>query len=115
MRAIVDTYGSRLAAVIARGRPSTDYITTQGVASRRFEVSVTGPGGHSWSDFGAPNPITALARAIVRFSSVSIPTDPHSSYNFGTIEGGTSVNSIPSSASVKIDLRSEDDPRTRPP
>jgi tripeptide aminopeptidase len=109
MRAIVESYGSRLAAVIAVDGPSTDYITTQGVASRRFEVTVTGPGGHSWSDFGAPNPITALSRAIVRFSSVSIPTDPHSSYNFGVIEGGTSVNSIPSRASVKVDLRSEDD------
>ena len=67
------SYGSRLAAVIAVDGPSTDYITTQGVASRRFEVTVTGPGGHSWSDFGAPNPITALSRAIVRFSSVSVP------------------------------------------
>jgi acetylornithine deacetylase/succinyl-diaminopimelate desuccinylase-like protein len=109
IRALVEGYGSRLAAVIAVDGPSTDYITTQGIASRRFEVNVTGPGGHSWSDFGAPNPITAIARGIVRFSSVRIPDDPRSSYNFGVIEGGTSVNSIPASAKVKVDLRSEDE------
>lgn len=109
IRALVDHYGSRLSAVIAVDGPATDYITTQGIASRRLEASVTGPGGHSWSDFGEPNPITAIARGVVQFSAVRIPTDPRSSYNFGVIDGGTSVNSIPSSASVKVDLRSEDE------
>jgi tripeptide aminopeptidase len=109
IRALVESYGSRLAAVIAVDGPSTDHITTQAIASRRFEVSVTGPGGHSWSDFGAPNPITALSRGIVRFSSIPVPDDPRSSYNFGVIEGGTSVNSIPARAAVRIDLRSEDE------
>jgi tripeptide aminopeptidase len=109
MRMLMDSYGTRLSAVIAVDGPSTDHITTQGIASRRFEVGVTGPGGHSWSDFGAPNPITAIARGIVLFSAFSVPSDPRSSYNFGTIEGGTSVNSIPSRAAVKVDLRSEDE------
>jgi tripeptide aminopeptidase len=109
MRALMEAYGSRLAAVIAVDGPSTDHITTQGIASRRFEATVTGPGGHSWSDFGAPNPITAVARGIVQFSGISIPSDPRSSYNFGTVEGGTSVNSIPARAAVKVDLRSEDE------
>ena len=109
VRALVDSYGSRLSAVIAVDGPSTDYITTQGIASRRFEVTVTGPGGHSWSDFGEPNPITALARGIVKFSAIRIPDNPRSSFNFGVIEGGTSVNSIPARAAVKVDLRSEDE------
>jgi acetylornithine deacetylase/succinyl-diaminopimelate desuccinylase-like protein len=89
IRALVDTYNKRLAAVIAVDGPSTDHVTTQGVASRRFEVNITGPGGHSWSDFGAPNPITAISRGIVRFSSIRVPVSPRSSFNFGVIEGGT--------------------------
>lgn len=109
MRALMEAYGSRLSAVIAVDGPSTDHVTTQAIASRRFEFTATGSGGHSWSDFGAPNPITAIARGIVQFSSISIPDDPRSSFNFGTIEGGTSVNSIPSRAAVKVDLRSEDE------
>jgi tripeptide aminopeptidase len=109
IRALVETYGSRLATVIAVDGASTEHITTQGIASHRFEVAITGPGGHSWSDFGAPNPITALSRGIVKFSAVPVPDDPRSSYNFGIIEGGTSINSIPSRAAVKVDLRSEDE------
>jgi tripeptide aminopeptidase len=109
VRALVESYGARLSAVIAVDGASTDHITTQGIASRRFEVSITGPGGHSWSDFGAPNPITALSRGIVKFSSIHIPDEPRSSYNCGVIEGGTSINSIPARAAVKIDLRSEEE------
>lgn len=107
MRALVERYGSRLAAVIAVDGPSTDHITTQGIASRRIEVTITGPGGHSWSDFGSPNPITALSRGIVRFSAIRLLDSPRSSFNFGVIEGGQSVNSIPARAAVKVDLRSE--------
>jgi len=109
IRQLVDAYKSRLTAVVAVDGPSTDYITTQGIASRRFEIRIEGPGGHSWSNFGAPNPITVLARGIVRFSSVHIPREPRSSFNFGAIDGGTAVNSIPTRACLKVDLRSEDD------
>lgn len=109
IRALVDAYGSRLAAVIAIDGPSTAHITTQGIASRRFEFTVSGPGGHSWSDFGMPNPITALSRGIVHFSAIRLPESPRSTFNFGVIEGGNSVNSIPGDASVKVDLRSENE------
>lgn len=113
IRRLVETYGSRLAAVIAVDGPATDYITTEGIASRRFEIRVSGPGGHSWSNFGAPNPISALARGIVRFSSVYPPrrtgAAPRNSYNFGAIEGGSAINSIPTRAWVKVDLRSEEE------
>jgi tripeptide aminopeptidase len=108
IRKLVESYGSRLSAVIALDGPAISHITTQGIASRRFEISITGPGGHSWSDFGEANPITGLARGIVKFSSVKIPDVPRTSYNFGVIEGGTSINSIPARALVKVDLRSED-------
>jgi di/tripeptidase len=69
---------------------------------------VTGPGGHSWSDYGAGNPIHALSRAISEFTAV-IPNDPtpRSSFNFGLIQGGTSINCIPTEARAKVDLRSE--------
>ena len=109
IRALVEHYGVNLRAVIAVDGYATDYITTRALASQRMEITITGSGGHSWSDFGLPNPITALSRGIVRFSGVRIPSDPRTTFNFGVIEGGTSVNSIPQSASVRLDLRSEDD------
>jgi tripeptide aminopeptidase len=107
VRALVDTYRKRLKYVVALDGASTDYVTTAALASRRVEITVTGPGGHSWSDFGAPNPIHALGRGIARFVTARVPESPRTSFNVGEIEGGTSVNSIPSSAHMKVDLRSE--------
>jgi acetylornithine deacetylase/succinyl-diaminopimelate desuccinylase-like protein len=71
------------------------------------EIAITGPGGHSWSDFGTPNPIHALGRGIARFVSARVSEAPRTSFNIGEIDGGTSVNTIPSSAKMKVDLRSE--------
>jgi tripeptide aminopeptidase len=84
----------------------TDSIVSQALGSRRFKVTMRGPGGHSWSDFGVPNPIVALAQAIDDFSHTNVPTDPKTTFNIGVIEGGTSVNSIPEDASMRVDLRS---------
>ena len=83
-----------------------DTVVAEALGSRRFEVIVRGPGGHSWSDFGAPNPIIALARAIRAFSQTPVPSSPKTTFNVGVIRGGTSVNSIPESASMRVDLRS---------
>jgi tripeptide aminopeptidase len=84
----------------------SDTIVAEALGSRRFEVIVRGPGGHSWSDFGMPNPILVLARAIHAFSQTSLPSSPKTTFNVGVIRGGTSVNSIPESASMRIDIRS---------
>src|ERR1700685_4517309 len=83
-----------------------DTIVAEARGSRRFEVIVRGPGGHSWSDFGAPNPIVILARAIDTFTTIPVPALPKTTFNIGVIRGGTSVNSIPESASMKVDIRS---------
>lgn len=107
MRALVDTYRERLKAVIVLDGAGTDYVTTIALASRRLEVVVTGPGGHSWSDFGMPNPINAMVRGSVRFINTKVPTSPRTTFNLGQIEGGTSVNSIPHEARLKVDVRSE--------
>ncbi|HTC93035.1 MAG TPA: M20/M25/M40 family metallo-hydrolase [Terriglobales bacterium] len=86
-----------------------DTLVTRALGSRRFEVTVRGKGGHSWSDFGEPNPIALLSRAIADFYKTEIPANSkrRSAYNVGVIRGGTSVNSIPESASMRVDLRSE--------
>lgn len=109
--------GARAAAFVVLDGPSTDHITTAALASRRFEISISGPGGHSWSDFGTGNPVHALGRAITEFcdQAMKLPgvkgEGPRTSWNFGLIEGGTSINSIPVLARTKLDLRSESAPR----
>jgi tripeptide aminopeptidase len=93
------------ASVVLDGAGS-DTIVAEALGSRRFEVIVRGPGGHSWSDFGVPNPIVVLAGTIRSFSQTAVPASPKTTFNVGTIRGGTSVNSIPESASMRVDIRS---------
>src|SRR5712671_1792470 len=107
MRAIVDTYRGKLKAIVVLDGSGTDHVTTKALASRRLEAQITGPGGHSWSDFGMPNPINALVRGSVRFINTKVPANPRTTFNIGQIEGGTSVNSIPYEARLKVDIRSE--------
>ena len=107
MRAIVDTYRGKLKAVVVLDGSGTDHVTTKALASRRLEALITGPGGHSWSDFGMPNPINALVRGSVRFINTKVPASPRTTFNIGQIEGGTSVNSVPHEARLKVDIRSE--------
>ena len=83
-------------------------IVTQALGSRRFEVTARAKGGHSWSDFGEPNPIVVLARAVAALYEVPLSSSPDvkSAYNVGVFQAGTSVNSIPALASMRVDLRS---------
>jgi tripeptide aminopeptidase len=93
-------------AFISLDGPGLERITHRALGSRRYRVTVGGPGGHSWGDFGIVNPVHALGRAIARFSSYPAPLAPRTSYNVGVIQGGSSVNAIPASASMVVDMRS---------
>jgi tripeptide aminopeptidase len=107
MRALIEQYSAHLKGVIVLDGSSTEHVTTKALASRRLEAIITGPGGHSWSDFGLANPINAVVRASVRFINTKVPTTPRTTFNLGQIEGGTSINSIPHEARLKVDIRSE--------
>lgn len=101
-------YRERIAVAIALEGSGTSAVVTRALGSLRFRVTITGPGGHSWSDAGVPNPILLLSRALTAIDSLELPAEPLTTINVGHISGGTSVNSIPSSASALLDLRSTD-------
>jgi len=96
----------RIGASLVIDGAGIDTIIADALGSRRFAITVQGPGGHSWTDFGAPNPIVAISRAITLFSEIRVPASPKTTFNVGVISGGTSVNSIPESASMRVDIRS---------
>jgi len=96
----------RVSAFVSFDGPGVDYITHQALGSRRYRVTLEGPGGHSWGDFGVVNPVHALGRAIARMADYRAPADPRTTYNIGRIEGGESVNVIPQTAMMDVDLRS---------
>lgn len=95
----------------------TGGISNQGTGSIRYKVTVSGPGGHSWGDFGLVNPHHALGKMIHYFSDeaarFSAVAKTKTSFNVGKIGGGTSVNSIPFESWMEVDMRSEDDKSLR--
>lgn len=80
---------------------------TKAVGVRRFRVTFSGPGGHSWGD-KAPSALHALGLAVTALYSLPLPQSPRTTLNVGEARGGNSVNSIAASAQLLLDLRSLD-------
>ena len=99
-------FASRIDAYLVLDGASIGHITAQGLGSRRFEIGVEGRGGHSWNDYGRANPVHALGRAIGALAEMELPAEPKTTLTVGMVEGGAGVNSIPSSARAKVDIRS---------
>src|SRR5579859_5531378 len=96
----------RIGANVVLDGAGSEVVVTQALGSRRFLVTLKGPGGHSWTDAGVTNPIVVLSRAISALSELALPASPRTTLNIGTMEGGSSVNSIPEFATARFDLRS---------
>ena len=100
-------WAGRADAFISIDGPGLERITHAALASRRYRVTCRGVGGHSWGDFGVPNPVHALGRAVARLAAYPAPKRPRTTFNVGRIEGGSGVNVIPREARMDVDLRSE--------
>jgi tripeptide aminopeptidase len=104
-RAVLRFQGETGAVIAVEGH-NLGRVTHVAVGSKRWKVTVTGPGGHSWGAFGEASAIHGLGRVIASISRLAVPDDPRTTFNVGLIEGGTSVNTIAPSASALIDMRS---------
>ena len=100
-------YKGRVTQMVAIDGGDVNGVTTGGVGSKRYRVTFTGPGGHSYGAFGLVNPAYALGDAMTRFARLTVPSAPKTTFNVGVVRGGTSVNSIPSEVSMDVDMRSE--------
>jgi len=106
--------GVKIDAWIAIDGGSIGRVNNKGLGSHRYRITFNGPGGHSWGAFGLANPHHALGTAIhnfVKAADAFTAYGPKTSYNVGIVSGGTSINSIPFSSSMEIDMRSVDPAR----
>lgn len=114
LRGVRHLFSDRGAAASSSGFVSLDgagldRLIVRGLGSRRFRVSVRGAGGHSWVDWGVPNPIHALAEVAHRLASLPLPKEPATTLTTARWGGGTSINAIPQEAWIELDTRSEDE------
>jgi acetylornithine deacetylase/succinyl-diaminopimelate desuccinylase-like protein len=93
--------------VVIDGGDRGQSIVNAGVGSKRYHVEFKGPGGHSYSAFGLVNPAFAMGAAMAKLAAIPVPTKPKTTFNVGTVGGGTSVNTIPSGVWMEVDMRSE--------
>ncbi len=98
----------RITANLVLDGAGHEVAVAHALGSRRYLATIVGPGGHSWTDAGTLNPVVVLSRAIARMGDLKLSESPRTTFNVGTIEGGTSVNAIPEKASARFDMRSTD-------
>jgi len=106
-RALCERYKGRIKEVIGLDG-NMDGIVDDAVGSHRYRVTVQTEGGHSYGAFGNRNAIHYLAAMIQSLYLIQVPKTAKTTYNVGTIEGGTSVNTIAENASMLYEFRSED-------
>lgn len=110
-RQIVKDYGSRMKELITLDGGSTlQRVVNEAVGSHRYLVTVKTEGGHSFNAFGNRNAIHVLSMMIDELYQIEVPQNGNSktTYNVGTIEGGTSVNTIAQEATMRYEYRSDD-------
>jgi acetylornithine deacetylase/succinyl-diaminopimelate desuccinylase-like protein len=108
MRAVWDRLGQRLGAALVLEGMALGRVYVAGIAVRRLRITCRAPGGHSWLHFGQPSAVHGLIELGARILALTPPSEPRTTYNIGLIEGGHSVNSLAASATLYLDLRSED-------
>lgn len=100
-------YKDRISAFITVDSPDMGRVATGGVGSKRYRVTFSGPGGHSYGAFGLVNPMYAMADAVMRLSRLHVPKRPKTTFSASVTGGGTSINAIPNGVWTEFDLRSE--------
>ncbi|MBO7170213.1 MAG: M20/M25/M40 family metallo-hydrolase [Clostridia bacterium] len=85
-------------------------VYTRCVGSHRYKIKATTEGGHSYAAFGNTNAIVELAKLVAALDSIEVPVKENAktTYNVGTISGGTSVNTIAQFAEMTYEYRSDD-------
>lgn len=106
-RKIIADFGHRVKEFVTFDG-NANVVVTKAVGSRRYRVSVTTEGGHSYARFGAPNAIAQLSQIISRLYEITVPDIGRTTYNVGTISGGTSVNTIAQNAEMLFEFRSDE-------
>lgn len=105
-RKIMEVFGNRVREFVSfDGGVFT--VVNEAVGSRRYKVEIHTEGGHSYGCFGNRNAIACLATLIRDLYSIQVPPIGKTTYNVGTISGGTSVNTIAQHAEMLYEFRSD--------
>ncbi len=106
VRRICEVYGNRMETFCTFDGGMGELVD-RAVGSNRYRVTVRTQGGHSFGNFGRDNAIEKLAGIIGKLYQIQVPEGGKTTYNVGTISGGTSVNTIAQEAEMLYEFRSD--------
>ena len=105
-RHIMERFGGRVTEFVTfDSHPRS--VVTRAVGSHRYNIEIKTEGGHSYGNFGRTNAIAVMAQLINKLYSVKLPESGRTTYNVGTVSGGTSVNTIAQNAEMLYEYRSD--------
>jgi len=107
MKAVVGRFGNDILGYLVLEGMALGHVYHRAVGVKRYKITATTKGGHSWSDYGQPSAIHELSKLVVALTGLELPKEPRTTMNVGKIMGGTSINVIAAEASMELDLRSE--------
>lgn len=107
MREVVGRFGDQISAYIVLEGMALGHVYHRALPIRRYRITASTEGGHSWIHLGRASAIHALIQVGARLLQISLPRVPKTTLNIGTVHGGRSINSIADLATMELDLRSE--------
>lgn len=106
-RKIMERFGNRVREFVTFDGHDCCGVN-RAVGSKRYRIAIDTEGGHSFAAFGNRNAIAYLASLIDTLYTIKVPEKGTTTYNVGTISGGTSVNTIAQHAQMLYEFRSDE-------
>lgn len=107
VKALMQRYGQKVKQLVSFDG-DLNQIVNRAVGSVRWKVRVKTEGGHSYARFGNPSAIARLSEMVCALYAQPVPQNQcKSTFNVGTISGGTSVNTIAQEAEMLYEYRSD--------
>jgi tripeptide aminopeptidase len=107
MKAVFKQLRNQIGLIINLEGMAFGHVYHAGIAVRRLHIRASGEGGHSWLNFGRTSAIHGIMQLGAKITTLTPPEHPRTTYNIGLIDGGQSINTIATDASLWLDMRSE--------
>ena len=82
-------------------------LSYSSVGMLRGEIQCNIPDEYDWTLFESSGAINILQEVISKILAIPLPTKPKTTITFGSVNSGTSYNTVPTSGSLHFEVRSE--------
>jgi len=107
MKALVERFKDSPSAYLVIESTALGHIYHRALPVHRYRITLRGPGGHAWVHSGRPSAVHALLQLGTLLTRIRLPGKPPTTMNIGTVQGGSSINTLAAEAQLELEIRSE--------